>query len=169
MMVRKVILASFLVVLIAAVAYIRALYSHQAADADKPVGIDKDSAEFEAMYIERDSLAVYLDSLRLTYLDSLQAAREQADTEVDTSAFIDKISGLADSVKALQKKLAWMRTEKQVQYEEMIRKFYRQELEALPQDLSEYEKNVLLKEIHSKLRRSFNLSSKRLAQILKKK
>ncbi len=161
MRVAKYIAIVFLVAVLAGVAYIRALYSHQTFP------------ETQSKMISQTEVNRLVDSLRRYYVDSLGSANAYTTSVPNDSVNIDSLkteiarlnTGLADANGEIKKLTA----DNNRQMERLVRSFYDHEVAALPADLSSYERTVSIKEIKGKAMRYFNVSADYMNRILSRK
>ena len=161
MRVAKYIAIVFLVVVLAGVAYIRALYSHQT------------HPDTQSGMMSQTEVNVLVDSLRRFYVDSLASANAYSAVVSSDPVNIDSLkteiarlnTELADASGEIKKLTA----DNARKMEKLIHSFYDHEVAALPADLSSYERSVSIKEIKGKAMKYFGVSSDHLNRILSRK
>jgi hypothetical protein len=175
MKVRKILIVIVLAAVLAGIAYVKALFSHQDRDGGSSTPLQTASPSFPGGGASSENPAGRsLDSIRLVYADSvtqlsmqLASLRDSVATSGNDS-LLGVVERLTDSLHTAQKGLAEARSLREKQLEQMVLGFYKGELASLPADLSNYEKGVSVKEIKAKAREYFGVSQERLEKILKK-
>ncbi|MCK5126514.1 MAG: hypothetical protein KAR42_09680 [candidate division Zixibacteria bacterium] len=178
---KKVIIVVVLALALAGVAYIQAIFSNQDTS---PNLLDRKSISEEDIlkdYIKKSDVTAILDSVRQHYIDSLYSTLRDSVTKLaeQKKTVPAKMTAKLDSLKQanskLQKRISDANGEikrvnqaKGVQAGKLAEKFYKNEIAGLPSDLTEYERAVSLKEIKSKAKAYFNISSKALKRITAK-
>jgi len=175
MKVRKILIVIVLASVLAGIAYVKALFSHQDREAGPAASRQSAAPSVPGGgHYGENPAGRSLDSLRLIYADSLTQLSMQLtslrDSMVNNSG--DSLQGvverLRDSLHRAQKGLAESKSLREKQLEQMILAFYKGELAGLPTDLSSYEKGVSIKEIKAKAKGYFGVSQEKLEKILKK-
>lgn len=173
---KKYVIAILLVLVLVSIAYIKALYSSQDKQTVQEISLSDD-------YINKDDALKMADSLRLYYVDSVYAALSDTISNLakssDSEGEITKLNHTIDSLENSYEKIIGKLNKAQndlssakkeysgLKYS-LADKFYKEEMKNLPADLSDYEKTVSVKEIKSKAKSYFGLSTKQLNSIAKK-
>lgn len=172
---RRVLIIVVLVAVLAGIAYVKALFSHQDRD-----GGSLTPAKTAAPSLlggkssGGGSLAESADSIRRVYADSLAELSMQLTSLRDSAAIggndslLGVIERLRDSLGSARKGLDKAGSLREKQFEQMVLNFYKGELDRLPADLSSYEKGVAIKEIKAKAGEYFGVTQARLERIVKK-
>ncbi|MDD4051916.1 MAG: hypothetical protein PHR28_08480 [candidate division Zixibacteria bacterium] len=157
----KYIAIFLLVVVLASVAYFRALYSHQVHPETQPGMMPQ--AEVSRL----------VDSLRQYYVDSIGLANAYAASVPNDSVNVDslktEIARLNTDLSEAEGKVKELTAGNTRQMEKLIRSFYDHEVAALPADLTSYERSVSIKEIKGKATKYFGVSAESLNRILSRK
>ena len=170
----KWILAIVLVLMLAGIAYIKAVYSNQ--DKVRPEISTAQQSDTETLtddFISREEHKLFVDSIRQVFLDSLAkinslATGTQAVLSQETAdSLTDEIKSLNRRLSATDKSFAELKRSKTRQFNKLVFSFYNNEMAALPADLSAYERKVSVREIKDKARRYFGLSADALNKIIR--
>jgi len=176
----KIIIIILLVCVLAGLAWVKALYSSQenhSEDLRKAGWMSPQEVSDE--YIKIGDARRLFDSIYKRVGDSLQDLYSDS-MAVLQSYTADPALANTDSLKNLIKTLEEAREndkrlieniifEKNMQLENLVYAFYSNELKALPVDLSEYERNVSVREITDKATRYFDISESYLKKIVREK
>ena len=162
-----------LALLLVGIAYIRAIFSHQeyasGISAEVGAAIPQDILDD---YVMKKEASARQDSLRRLYADSLDNMRDLVSAASENTQESDSLQALVSELRrkldSAEKKSQEARQEKDIQFEKLIAGFYKGEIERLPADLTEYEREVSVNEIRNKALKYFGVSSKRLDRIIKK-
>lgn len=169
----RIFIIAGLAVLLVAIAFVRAIVSHQ----DEGGGLNPNVAQSVPLdilndYIEKEDALRRIDSVRLVYTDSLNSLQTRL-ASLDSIAATTTTDSLRAVIKSLQnnlstseKKAADAKQARRRQFEKLVSAFYKGEKSRLPADLSEYERDVSLKEIRAKAMTYFDLSAKELNRII---
>jgi hypothetical protein len=171
---RKIISVIALALILIGIAYVRALFSHQAREGTFSQEVTRIvPPEILENYLKKEEAARAYDSLEQFYTDSLEhltvywsdLADSLPRTAVDSlKQLIDKLQQDLETTKENVRKAKRGKTE---QFEKLIAAFYKGELSQLPADLTKYEQDVSIKEIKSKAQDYFGISSEKLNKIIK--
>lgn len=171
---RKITTIVALVLLLIGIAYVRALFSNQDRNsALPPEVIQTIPADILDDYLKKEEAAQRLDSLHQFYRDSLEISNVLLTAAIDGRSQIE-VDSLQALIEQLQKKLgqaenniAKAKRGKTEQYEKLIAAFYNGEISQLPPDLTNYEREVSIKEVNNKAQKYFGISAKTLSRIVK--
>jgi hypothetical protein len=162
---KKIILALGLVIVLVGLAYVRAIYSNQEKEKAAARQSQTDStAAIRAAEERGRELARVIDSVRKYYIDSMYAAM----SFVPAEGGVVSADSLARQLEEAQGEIAELKRQNDRQMSRTVNSIYAVELASLPADLSDYERNVAVKEIKEKLRKYFGMSNESLQKILKK-
>ena len=180
---KKVVIIVALVVLLAGIAYVQALFSSQDKSGSESAQLSEAAREdILKGYISEAEIPSIIDSVRSFYLDSLQSAFADSiksltsrETSPVPSDLKEKMATLESSNTDLNRRLKEANNEiksiaksKNEQVASLAETFYKFEVAALPTDLTDYERSVSIKEIKAKAKKYFNLSSQALSRIASK-
>lgn len=160
----RILLAVALVVVLIAIAYVKSLYSSQEKEA---VGARHLAERDSILSVNTVAVGARIsDSLQHLFHDSLQAvlagtgrSREAQQVCVDS---LEKALGQSSAL------ITKLRQAEGATLRRWVQAFYAGEIALLPADLSDYERNVSIKEIKNKIRTYFGLTPAELDQLLKK-
>jgi hypothetical protein len=173
---KKYVIAILLVLVLVSIAYIKAIYSSQDRQKPQEISLGDD-------YISKDDVVKMADSLRLYFVDSVYAALSDTISNLAKDSVSDgKIAELNQTIDSLekshnelftkfataQKDLDGAKNDYSELKLDLAEKYYQEELKNLPVDLTDYEKTVSVKEIKSKTKEYFGLSTKQLNGIAQK-
>lgn len=170
----KALIIIFLALLLIGLAYVKSLLSHQdknsAFPAEATQMIPEDILDD---YIKKDAAAKALDSLQQVYSDSLtKLTGAQPAVDSQSMAAADSLESLISKLRKehdqAKKEAKTAKQNKTRQFEKLVAAFYRGEISQLPGDLSDYEREVSIKEIKKKAMKYFDLSEKSLKRIVAK-
>ncbi len=170
---KRFIIIVFLVVLLVAVAYMRALFSHQEREADP--ASSSQSKTPPADLVSRTEMTRVVDSVRQACLDSLLQAQGLSSTgaAAASSALVDslttELTRLNSDLKSAEGRIKELDLGKTRQLEKLVHTFYSNEVAALPSDLSSYERSIAVKEIRGKALKYFGITADTLDRILARK
>ncbi|MEZ5359111.1 MAG: hypothetical protein R3F48_09810 [Candidatus Zixiibacteriota bacterium] len=183
---KKILLVIGLIAVLAGIAYVKAIYSSQDSQGDitsaRPSLSDDDLYE---NYMKKDDVLTMMDSLKQHYhdsmhtviVDSLSVLTMALQNRADTSSPVESpvVDSLQKANDELNERLARANAEikrinqsKTEQVEKYAEVFYKEEMNALPSDLTDYERAVMVKEIKAKTQKYFNLSARSVQDIAKK-
>jgi hypothetical protein len=160
MRVAKYIAVVVLVVALAGVAYVRALYSRQ-----KQTGS-------EARMVPVTEVNRLADSLRRYYIDSVGSASAAVPippVSKEGDSLRAEIVRLQADLTAANGRIKELDSSATRKIERAIRAYYNEEVAALPADLSSYERTVSIKEIKARASKCFGVSAEALGRILARK
>lgn len=167
MAVKRIVLAALLVLVLVAIAYVRAIYSNQEQSKAQSRQTIHDSLIVAQTQKTLDAERSHLiDSVRRFYIDSVYKVLSLSDSIKAgiTSSNIDSLrKELADAKQTIDE----LRRGKDKQLQKWVNAAYTAELALLPADLSEYERSVSVKEVKDKLKKYFSLSDDSLQRLLK--
>jgi len=173
---RKIFAILALALLLIGVAYVRALFSHQERlGAFSPEVSRVLPPDMLDDYLKKDEASRTLDSLRQFYADSLARLTTLWSVTIDSlpSANVDSlqelISGLKEKLDSAEEEVSDAQRSKVNQFEKLVASFYKGEVSQLPSDLSQYEREVSIKEIKDKAQKYFGLSADALDRILRER
>ncbi|MCP4567661.1 MAG: hypothetical protein GY841_08785 [FCB group bacterium] len=174
MNVSKWILIVVLVLMLAGVAYIKAVYSNQDRSQSEITTLDQSQADdLDDTYISREDHERFVDSLRnvlldsLTTINSLATGAEAVISQEMADSLTAEIKSVSRQLSALDKSFAELKRSKTRQFNKLVYSFYSNEMAALPADLSAYERKVSVREIKDKARKYFGLSADALNKIIR--
>lgn len=183
---KKILLVIGLIAILAGLAYVRAIYSSQDTSGAFPA--DRSSiSEKELLdnYMKKEDVLTLMDSVRQYYHDSMHTVIVDslsvltATVQKSAKSTSTKDSKVVDSLKnaneRLNERLAKANSEikrinqsKSDQVAKYAEVFYKEEIRALPPDLTDYERAVSVKEIKAKTQKYFKLSAREVQNIAKK-
>lgn len=174
MNVSKWILTVVLVLMLAGVAYIKAVYSNQDKNQSEISTLDQSQADdLYDGYISREDHERFVDSLRnvffdsLTTINSLATGAEAVISQETADSLTAEIGELNSRLSKTDNSFAELKRSKTRQFNKLVNSFYSNEIAALPADLSAYERKVSVREIKDKARKYFGLSADALKKIIK--
>jgi len=169
----KLIAIVFLALLLIGIAYVRALFSNQERAISQLSSVSGTVPEdILVEYLNKDEAAHRVDSVFRLFSDSLAKLNEYWTSMIDSmpleesDSLENTIADLKEELKDTEERLTQARQERSNQFEKMVKAFYSGEISRLPSDLSNYEREVSIKEIKGKARDYFEISSKRLNEII---
>jgi hypothetical protein len=173
MLMKKYVAIVGLALLLIGIAYVRAIFSHQ----DHTGGIpDEVGAAIPADvlddYVMKEEAASRLDSVQRVYADSIGKMQAlvsaSAESEEVTDSLKSVIDKLSHKLKSAEQEARQAKKAKESQFEKLVAEFYKGEINRLPADLSQYEREVSVKEIRDKALKYFGVTSRKLDRIVKK-
>jgi len=167
--VKRILIAALLVLVLVAIAYVRAIYSNQEDSKSKSMQAVHDSliiAQVEKSHTATQTQLI--DSLRRFYIDSVYKALTASDS-IKAGAATANLDSLRHELADANKTIDDLRKGKDKQLQKYVNTIYAAEMATLPADLSDYEKSVSIKEVKEKLKKYFGLSPETLDRLLKNK
>ena len=171
---KKFFIAIVLLVLIAAVSYLKAVRDRDKADDSFESG--RKSSEMKALALagDIDSLQQYIGQQNVTLAESLTIQQKAYLKELDSMAYIVdskdfKINELNQKLKqtSKEKSKALSSKPKSNKHQELLA-YYKKQFESLPGDLTNYERRVALTEIRQETARKYSMSITDLNKIREK-
>ncbi len=180
---KKILLVISLIIVLAGIAYVQAIYSNQDKDSDGYVyGTKVNEEKILKDYMKREDVATMVDSVKTFYRDSMHTVlvdslsiltasvmKKQGTTKPSDSKQVDSLqeanSSLRKRLNDANGEIKRVSQAKSEQLTKIAELFYKGEMAQLPADLTDYERAVSIKEIKAKTKQYFNLSSSAMTRI----
>ncbi len=168
---KKLLLGILLIVVLVAISWVKVSRDREREVASRLEGLKVSAAKIEQQQGEIDSLAGLVGEQDSCIVESLAVRDSLLDSVTDSLSGVIEAQG--EQIEQLRKENQKKSTPPPVPKEESPRKaahkdilaYYKQEIEKLPPDLSDYEKRVASEEIREETAGKFSITVKRMNEI----